>query len=165
MNRKLWLTMLLLVAAVALAAGSYAWAQEDPPRAPGRRDRTGAMQRTDRGPLRGRMQRRWGTERVEEMGRHIGLVRRMRDMCFDPSAAGLLAVSGLADADAETLAAQLETVRNLGLRNAIRMRLASLYRTNNQGEKAAENWKAMLAENDQALSKMEPSLLPVERTR
>jgi len=160
MNRNLLLMTLLLLAAVALAVGSYAWAQNDDDRRP-RRGNLDAMREARREMAR----RRWGSERVEEMGRHIGLVRSMRHICFDPSAAGLLAVSGMAEADAKALASQLETVKNLGLRNAIRMRLAALYRADGQQEKVADNWRAMLAENDEALGKMEQSLLPLDRTR
>jgi hypothetical protein len=97
-------------------------------------------------------------EDADRMGKFIGLVRAMKHICFDPEAAGVLAVGGLKDdvrrktpAIAKDLEAQLAKTKTLGLRNAIRLSLKDIYKKQEDDEKVLVHLRAMLAENDAAL--------------
>ena len=99
--------------------------------------------------------------RPEDIGRmtsNLGLIERMKRLCFDPAAAGLVAAGGLRDdvrrKYAETtkdLEAQLAKTKTLGLRNALRLTLGEIYKRQDDDEKVLEHLRAMLAENDAAL--------------
>ncbi len=101
------------------------------------------------------------TMRPEDIGRmtsNLGLIERMKRLCFDPAAAGLVAAGGLRDdvrrKYAETtkdLEAQLAKTKTLGLRNALRLTLRDIYKKQEDDEKVLEHLRAMLAENDAAL--------------
>ena len=137
-----------------------------PPRAP--RGRGGQMQFGPGGPamgmrggggmpgMMGGYARQVGPhERMEQMMR---LVERMRDVCFEPPSAAMIAIGALKDevrrkpedviADLEE---QLKQTQTLGLRNAIRLSLKELYKAQDQKEKVLEHMRAMLRENDKAI--------------
>jgi hypothetical protein len=92
------------------------------------------------------------------MGGHVILTQRMAELCFDPQAAGVVAISAIKDdihrkpsemiSEYESLLAKTKT---LGLRNAIRMGLKDLYRDEKDSEKALQVIRDMVAENDAAI--------------
>jgi len=93
-----------------------------------------------------------------QMSAALHVVGRMRDACFDPEIAGVIAIGGLKDdvrrgpkALAEDLEDQLLKTKSLGLRNAIRMELKEIYKRTGDEKKALKNLRAMLAENDKAI--------------
>ena len=95
---------------------------------------------------------------VGRMTSNLGLIERMKRLCFDPAAAGLVAAGGLRDDvrrksgdTAKDLEAQLAKTKTLGLRNAIRLTLREIYKKQDDDEKVLEHLRAMLAENDAAL--------------
>ncbi|HET6428765.1 MAG TPA: hypothetical protein VFJ30_10170 [Phycisphaerae bacterium] len=102
---------------------------------------------------------------VERMSVALELVGRMREACFDPSTAGMIAIGGLKDDVRRTpkdaaadLEEQLAKTKTLGLRNAIRMELKELYKRLGEDEKLLKNLRAMLAENDEALQAKDKGL-------
>jgi len=101
-----------------------------------------------------------GTQEAERMGAYLGLLGRMKHVCFEPDLAGVVAAGGLRDEVKrkpkeliEDLEAVLTKTKTLGLRNAIRMTLKDLYKGLGEDEKVLEHLRAMLAECDQALQK------------
>ena len=89
-----------------------------------------------------------------------GMVRHLRNLCFDSGSVGVLAIGALRDEIRrkpddviQDLEGQLETVKTLGLRNAIRLTLKDLYKRQGEDEKALEQLRALIAENDKALQK------------
>lgn len=118
--------------------------------------------RERRGERERRPRREPDFERPVEFGRMYAwmeVVERMGDMAFNPEVAGLIAIGAIKDdiprepvqriKDLENL---LGRTRTLGLRNAIRMGLKDLYLHTEQPEKALDQMRAMLAENDEYLS-------------
>ena len=97
---------------------------------------------------------------AERMERMVDLVERMRDICFEPPSAAMIALGGLKQevrrkptviiADLE---ARLKETKTLGLRNAIRLTLKDLYKIQAEDEKVLEHLRAMLKENDAAIQK------------
>lgn len=103
---------------------------------------------------------RMGPDDIGRMTSNLGLIERMKRLCFDPAAAGLVAAGGLRDdvrrksGDvAKDLETQLAKTKTLGLRNAIRLTLREIYKKQDDDEKVLEQLRAMLAENDAALQK------------
>lgn len=101
-------------------------------------------------------------ERPEEFGRMYAwmeVIERMGDMAFNPEVAGLIAIGAIKDdiprdprRRIEDLDNLLDRTRTIGLRNALRMGLKDLYLQTEQPEKALDQMRAMLAENDKFLS-------------
>ena len=99
--------------------------------------------------------------RPQDIGRmtsNLGLIERMKRLCFDPAAAGLVAAGGLRDdvrrkyaEITKDLEAQLAKTKTLGLRNALRLTLRDIYKKQEDDEKVLKHLRAMLAENDAAL--------------
>lgn len=166
--------ILILTAMVLATAGliGYALAQ-DRPGLPGREAGPGhgRWQRREAprpGPRPGPMDmRRWPGRRerppmqvqeVERLGMMIGLIQRMKHICFDAEAAGVIAAAGIRDEVprkaedvVKDLEDQLAKTKTLGLRNAIRMSLKDIYKELGQNDKVLEHLRAMLAESDAAL--------------
>jgi len=97
-------------------------------------------------------------ERIEQMEQVMELVERMKDICFEPSTAGVIAIGALKDDTglkprevAELLEDVLEDTETLGLRNALRMSLKDLYAAQGDSKMTIKHLRAMLAENDEAL--------------
>ena len=169
MTRRRLMTVLTVVAVAAVTIG-YAFAMSPANTAP----REGRPATTGRRyvPMPTGMGRRPALDdiqadfvrammRPEDIGRmtsNLGLIERMKRLCFDPAAAGLVAAGGLRDdvrrKYAETtkdLEAQLAKTKTLGLRNALRLTLRDIYKKQEDDEKVLEHLRAMLAENDAAL--------------
>jgi hypothetical protein len=101
---------------------------------------------------------------VRQMHAFIGLLSKMRDVCFEPDLAGTVAVGGMKDdvkrpkqeviKDYEDL---LTKTRTLGLRNAIRLSLKDLYLEEGNKQKALEHLRAAVTENDRELQKRQAS--------
>ncbi len=95
---------------------------------------------------------------VDEAREKAETLEHYAEIAFDPVAAGLLAISSLAEIEAEPeeRAAAFEELLNetkeLGLRNALRMVLNEIYEDAGATEEVVENLSAMLAENDAALA-------------
>ncbi len=97
-------------------------------------------------------------KQAEHMDVMIGLVHRMKQVCFDPEAVGVMAVGALKDdvrrkdeAIVKDLEEQLAKVKTQGLRNAFRLSLKDIYKRQGENEKVIEHIKALIAENDEAL--------------
>ena len=166
--------ILILMAMVLASAGliGYALAQ-DRPAGPGREVGPAPGPWPGREPARPRLprrpmdMRRWPgprgrppmeTKEAERMGLMIGLIQRMKRICFDPEAAGVIAAAGIRDEVPrkpeeviKDLEDQLTRTKTLGLRNAIRLSLKDIYKHLGQNDKVLEHLRAMLAENDAAL--------------
>ena len=100
----------------------------------------------------------FGREHVEQFGRLMQMVERMRNTCFSPEVAAMIAASGLKDdvprkgeEVVEDLENTLKKTKSLGLRNAIRMMLRDIYRDLGKNDKVLQHLHEMLAENDEAL--------------
>ncbi len=96
---------------------------------------------------------------IEHSRMMLGLVHEMERACSSPQSAGMIAIGSLKDdvqRKPEELAAEFEellkTTKSLGLRNAIRLTLKDIYRMQNNNDKVLEHMRAMLAENDKAIS-------------
>ena len=80
------------------------------------------------------------------------------EIAFEPVRAGLLAISALAEIEAEPeeraglFEELLGKTKELGLRNALRMVLNEIYTNAGATEEVVENLSAMLAENDAVLA-------------
>lgn len=105
------------------------------------------------GRTRGGMQDR--STRYEQMGAYIGMMGKMKDVCYNPEVAGMVAVGGLKDEvtrKPEEVAKDLEELltntKSIGLRNSIRIALKDIYKSQNNSEKVLEHLRAMVAEND-----------------
>lgn len=86
----------------------------------------------------------------------------MKQACFDPEAMGLIAVAGLRDelprepdAIISELQDRLGSTRSIGLRNAIRLALKDLYKSQGDDQAVFTLLRQMLEENDNALRKQE----------
>ena len=97
-------------------------------------------------------------KQAEHMEVMIGLVQRMKHICFDSEAVGVMAVGALKDdvrrkdeAIIKDLEEQLTKVKTQGLRNALRLSLKDIYKRQGENEKVIEHIKALIAENDEAL--------------
>jgi len=95
---------------------------------------------------------------LQQLGAFIAVVTRLRDVAFDPQVAGMVAVGAIKDetgmkpADAvKTLEELLAQTKSLGLRNAIRMSLKDLYKSQGELEKMRQTLLEMVAENDAAI--------------
>jgi len=161
MKRRKAIAVLTVVAVAAVTIG-YAFAQPAAntaprPRRVPRSVRPAARAMDMSGPG-GYRTRAMGPEDIGRMTSNLGLIERMKRLCFDPAAAGLVAAGGLRDdvrrksGDiAKDLEAQLAKTKTLGLRNAIRLTLREIYKRQDDDEKVLEHLRAMLAENDAAL--------------
>jgi hypothetical protein len=99
-----------------------------------------------------------------DMGNTIQMIGHMGEAMFNPRIAGVIAVSGLKDQVGKKLPekikffeAQLEKTKSLGLRNTIRMVLKEFYQTNGDDDKAVDQLKSMLEENDAAIQQEKPA--------
>jgi len=93
-------------------------------------------------------------------GAQLRLVGSMKKACFDPAAMGMIAVAGLREGIPrkgerviDELENALKSTKSLGLRNAIRLALRDLYKARAKDEKALDQLRAMLSENDRALQR------------
>jgi len=95
---------------------------------------------------------------VDEAREKAETLEHYGEIAFDPVAAGLLAVSSLAEIEAEpderaeVFEKLLSETKELGLRNALRMVLDEVYTGAGATDEAVKNLSAMLAENDAALA-------------
>jgi hypothetical protein len=103
-------------------------------------------------------------QQAARTGAAIKMVGEMKDTAFEPSVVGLIAVAGLRDdvardpkAVIDDLEALLIKTNSRGLRTAIRLTLRDLYKQTGNQEKLLQHLRAMLAENDQAISHAPPT--------
>lgn len=103
-------------------------------------------------------------QQAEHMGRMIGLITRMKSLCFDPQAVGVMAIGALKEdvrRKPEDIIKDLETllttetkaigIKTQGLRNAIRLTLKDIYKRQGEDEKVLAHLRALIVENDEAL--------------
>lgn len=99
-------------------------------------------------------------EQAEQTAAQLELMRQMTSTLFNARMAAVMAIFAIkddaklkGDEKVKLLTAQLEKTKTLGLRNAIRTALKDLYTELGQSDKATDQLKAMLEENDAALAK------------
>jgi hypothetical protein len=98
---------------------------------------------------------------AEEQERHFIMLERLRDVCFDPAQAAMVAIGALRDdverepqEIVEDLEEQLKKTKSLGVRNAIRLTLKDLYLDiDHQEKRVLKHMREMLEENDAAMQK------------
>ncbi|MFV2067529.1 MAG: hypothetical protein ACC645_11160 [Pirellulales bacterium] len=95
---------------------------------------------------------------VEEARQKAETLEFYGEIAFDPVAAGLLAISSLAEIETEpeeragVFEELLSETKELGLRNALRMVLHEIYTDAGAVDDVVENLSTMLAENDAVLA-------------
>ncbi|MBI5722373.1 MAG: hypothetical protein HZA50_00280 [Planctomycetes bacterium] len=166
MTRKIVLTGMMLTTAAISVAITVALAQPaggpdgGQPQGqgqmqPGQGQQPGGMQGQQPG-MPPRMQKQGkGGQGFEEMGMFIGVIDKMRGVCYNPEVAAMVAAGGLKDEikrkpgeaakDLEDLLAKAKTV---GLRTAIRMTLKDIFKEAGDDAKVVEQLKAIVQEND-----------------
>jgi len=91
------------------------------------------------------------------------MLERLRDVCFDPAQAAMVAIGSLRDdverepqEIVEDLERQLKQTKSIGVRNAIRLTLKDLYLEIDHQEKTVlRHMREMLEENDAAQHRRE----------
>ncbi len=96
----------------------------------------------------------------EQVAQFVGMLQHMKRLSFDSEMVAVVAVGGLKDdvrrkppEVIKDLEAQLEKVKTQGIRNAIRLNLKDLYKHQGEDEKALQQLRLLIAENDKALQK------------